>query len=123
MKTPIPVYYDNHPGVPICTEDCPSHDGKRCEILGRRPAEVCIPKVEEMAKELGFKQPTDDDEVDDFEKARKRGDKYKNIAHELYTVLDLVLSVDRMESAKKKHDVVFNKAKEVYSWAFDALAE
>lgn len=32
-------------GVPMCVETCPSHDGKRCEVLGRRPGHICEPAV------------------------------------------------------------------------------
>ena len=32
-------------GVPACDESCPQHDGKRCEIMGRRPSSVCEPAV------------------------------------------------------------------------------
>ena len=31
--------------VPNCTEGCPSHDGKRCELLGHRPSDVCLPAI------------------------------------------------------------------------------
>lgn len=40
-------------GVPRCSEDdCPSYDGKRCELLGMRPGGICEPAVEAMASEL-----------------------------------------------------------------------
>lgn len=39
-------------GVPKCAEECPSHDGKRCEILGYRPDAICEPAVREMAARL-----------------------------------------------------------------------
>ena len=33
-------------GVPLCTEEsCRCFDGKRCELLGRRPGNVCEPAV------------------------------------------------------------------------------
>ena len=30
-------------GVGHCTEDCPSHDGKRCKVLGLRAGGICEP--------------------------------------------------------------------------------
>ena len=36
-------------GAPSCSEKCPYHDGKRCELLGARPHVVCEPAVVEMA--------------------------------------------------------------------------
>ncbi len=40
-------------GVPWCTqENCPHHDGKRCELLGFRPGGVCEPAVRSMESEL-----------------------------------------------------------------------
>lgn len=50
MTTPDPKYETN--GVPYCSHDCPSHDGKRCEILGYTPSVVCEPAVQEMAKKM-----------------------------------------------------------------------
>lgn len=44
-------------GVPVCTEECPQHDGKRCRALGHRPSYVCEPRVVEMAAVL--RQPVD----------------------------------------------------------------
>jgi len=38
-------------GVPRCVESCPAHDGKRCEILGRKPDAICEPAVAGMARE------------------------------------------------------------------------
>lgn len=35
-------------GVPLCNESCPSHDGKRCELMGCRPDEMCQPAVMAM---------------------------------------------------------------------------
>ena len=39
--------------VPRCDEDCPSFDGKRCELLGFQPEGICEPAVKAMAKALG----------------------------------------------------------------------
>ena len=39
-------------GLPLCTESCPSHDGKRCRVLGQRPSRICEPAVEAMAERL-----------------------------------------------------------------------
>lgn len=43
--------WDIH-GVPRCTEGCPSHDGKRCTILGARPESLCEPAVDAAITEL-----------------------------------------------------------------------
>lgn len=32
-------------GVPLCSESCPKHDGKRCRLLGFRPDRICEPAV------------------------------------------------------------------------------
>jgi hypothetical protein len=45
-KQPEPTI-DEH-GVPLCTEECGRHDGKRCELLGFRPTHVCEPAVREI---------------------------------------------------------------------------
>ena len=42
-------------GLPLCTESCPSHDGKRCRVLGQRPSRICEPAVEAMAELLEAK--------------------------------------------------------------------
>jgi hypothetical protein len=39
-------------GVPFCVLSCPSHDGKRCDLLGFAPGGVCEPAVKEMAKTI-----------------------------------------------------------------------
>lgn len=45
--TKLPTIID---GVPYCSENtCPAFDGKRCEILGRKPGNVCQPAVSEMS--------------------------------------------------------------------------
>lgn len=37
--------------LPLCTEECQHHDGKRCDLLGRRPDEHCTPAlIDIMAK-------------------------------------------------------------------------
>jgi len=33
----------NEDGLPVCSERCPSFDGKRCEKLGFRPDRICEP--------------------------------------------------------------------------------
>lgn len=38
-------------GIPICSERCPSYDGKRCDITGFRPSRVCEPAVREIIKQ------------------------------------------------------------------------
>jgi hypothetical protein len=39
-------------GVPLCSDRCPSHDGKRCVVLGHQPGRICEPAVVEMARLL-----------------------------------------------------------------------
>ena len=40
-------------GVPRCSEnECPSYDGKRCELIGCRPSLICEPAVIDMADRL-----------------------------------------------------------------------
>jgi hypothetical protein len=40
-------------GVPHCREDgCVHYDGKRCELLGVRPGDICEPAVAGMAAML-----------------------------------------------------------------------
>lgn len=46
---------DKH-GVPWCNDRCPSHDGKRCDLLGCRPDAVCVPAVRQMAVEEALRQ-------------------------------------------------------------------
>lgn len=36
-------------GIPWCCERCPSHDGKRCELLGHATPQVCLPTVKALA--------------------------------------------------------------------------
>jgi hypothetical protein len=31
--------------VPFCTERGPKFDGKRCDVLGRRPGSICEPAI------------------------------------------------------------------------------
>lgn len=40
-------------GIPFCTDECPSHDGKRCLVLGFRPMGLCEPAVIAMNEEIG----------------------------------------------------------------------
>lgn len=35
---------DEH-GLPLCSEQCPKHDGKRCRELGFRPDRFCEPAL------------------------------------------------------------------------------
>ena len=45
-----PHWFD---GVPLCAlEACPRYDGKRCELLGLSPGQVCEVAVKRMAKRL-----------------------------------------------------------------------
>lgn len=46
---------DSH--VPLCTESCPQHDGKRCRLMGFRPSSICEPVVELMAERLNATLP------------------------------------------------------------------
>lgn len=39
-------------GVPLCSEDCPHHDGKRCAVIGHRPGNICEPAALRMASLL-----------------------------------------------------------------------
>lgn len=32
--------------LPLCSESCPHHDGKRCELMGFRPGQFCEPVLE-----------------------------------------------------------------------------
>lgn len=50
-KLPEPTT-DPETGVPFCTEDCGRYDGKRCELLGRRPGPMCEPAVVQLVREL-----------------------------------------------------------------------
>jgi hypothetical protein len=43
---------DWNPSGPVCTERCPSHDGKRCEQQGFPPSHHCDVAVKEMAEML-----------------------------------------------------------------------
>jgi hypothetical protein len=38
--------------IPLCSDHCPSFDGKRCEILGHRPAGICEPAVKALASRV-----------------------------------------------------------------------
>jgi hypothetical protein len=42
----------NKDGIPYCSDRCPSHDGKRCEIIGASPSLICEPAVQDMAARL-----------------------------------------------------------------------
>jgi hypothetical protein len=44
--------------VPRCTEDCPSHDGKHCKLIGFRAPDICEPTVAEMARALYETEPS-----------------------------------------------------------------
>ena len=36
--------------VPLCNENCPSFDGKRCERMGCRPDRICEPAVKAVVE-------------------------------------------------------------------------
>lgn len=38
--------------VPACSAVCVHHDGKRCEIIGARPGNLCEPVVSAMGRAL-----------------------------------------------------------------------
>jgi hypothetical protein len=38
--------------VPAHSDECPSYDGKRCRLLGLRPAGICEPAVEDVCAAL-----------------------------------------------------------------------
>lgn len=38
--------------LPYCTDQCASHDGKRCTILGYRHDSVCEPAVAALVREV-----------------------------------------------------------------------
>lgn len=42
-ELPLISPYEDDNGVGLCHEKCPQYDGKRCELMGRRPSEVCYP--------------------------------------------------------------------------------
>jgi hypothetical protein len=43
-------------GIPLCDPDgCPSFDGKRCRLLGLRPAHICEPALEVAADSIHWK--------------------------------------------------------------------
>lgn len=63
MTDARPLYYDDDPEVPFCTDTCPEHDGKRCSILGRRPGELCLPMVKAMGKKLEARRTSTDEEL------------------------------------------------------------
>ncbi len=52
-NSPIPLPSDIEPHwlpsqnvvIPYCADDCTSHDGKRCRLLGFRPPDICEPAV------------------------------------------------------------------------------
>ena len=39
-------------GLPVCSDECPHHDGKRCELTGFRPDTHCEPVLFEMVSLL-----------------------------------------------------------------------
>ena len=43
--------------VPNCTDTCPSHDGKRCVVLGFRPDTICEPAVIHLMHRDKEKEP------------------------------------------------------------------
>ncbi len=44
---------DRGTGVPYCSSECKSYDGKRCRLLGRRPDSICEPAVEQLLEIIG----------------------------------------------------------------------
>lgn len=51
---PRPYWSDAGDGIPLCQEDCPWFDGKRCQALGLRAplGHGCEPVIREMARLL-----------------------------------------------------------------------
>ncbi len=48
----------NSYGVPFCTtSECSKYDGKRCELLGFRPGNICEPAVMDMAAAARASRP------------------------------------------------------------------
>lgn len=39
-------------GLPLCDEECPNFDGKRCKAMGFRPDRFCEPELLQQAEEL-----------------------------------------------------------------------
>ena len=39
-------------GIPYCSEECPSHDGKRCRLIGSRAPNVCEPMSSILVSEV-----------------------------------------------------------------------
>lgn len=50
-----PIIRDD--GLPMCDEDCPSHDGKRCRVLGYKAPQLCEPMVIRLAKQAAKVEP------------------------------------------------------------------
>jgi hypothetical protein len=59
--TPEPRWVDTvaiaHRGlatkIPTCAESCRFHDGKRCELLGFRPDNLCEPMIADWSEIIG----------------------------------------------------------------------
>ncbi len=45
-------YIDTKTGVPFCTEKCDEYDGKRCRLMGARPAQHCEPALIQITTKL-----------------------------------------------------------------------
>lgn len=43
---------DPETGVPYCSTECSSYDGKRCRMMGMRPGHICEPAAEAIIAEL-----------------------------------------------------------------------
>lgn len=44
--------FSPEPLVPMCSESCVAHDGKRCGVMGSRAPRMCEPAVAAMASML-----------------------------------------------------------------------
>lgn len=67
-----------HDLVPRCTDRCPHHDGKRCELLGHRPSDLCEPaialicdKANQVVAATSDKVPFDEYNFDESVKRQK----------------------------------------------------
>jgi len=46
------IRFDPRDHVPLCSEKCPHHDGKRCRVTGNEPEQVCRPGCAILIKAL-----------------------------------------------------------------------
>ena len=42
--------------LPECSDECPSHDGKRCHLLGFEPERICEPAIVILMKRIEVKE-------------------------------------------------------------------